>query len=61
MRRIINLNPDDRKVIFEIASLKNKIHPGIIEKDFWVCYILEYLFCDSKFKNYFTFKGGTSL
>ena len=34
---------------------------AIIEKDFWVCLVLDYLFHRSKFKDVFAFKGGTSL
>lgn len=33
----------------------------IIEKDFWVCVVLNYLLNESKFKDYFIFKGGTPL
>lgn len=61
MKRIINMSKEDKKIIFDTASLKMKIHSAIIEKDFWVCYILDYLFHTSKYKDYFTFKGGTSL
>ncbi len=34
---------------------------AIIEKDFWVCYMLDYLFHRSEWKNNIAFKGGTSL
>ena len=34
---------------------------AIIEKDYWVCMILKYLFEDFKYKDYIFFKGGTSL
>lgn len=61
MKRITNMSKEDKRFIFDTTALKMKIHPTIIEKDFWVCYILDYLFNDSKYKNYFTFKGGTSL
>lgn len=37
------------------------MHPSIIEKDFWVCYTLDYLFHRCQWKNSFIFKGGTSL
>ena len=37
------------------------MHHSIIEKDFWICFILDYLFDKSKYKRLFTFKGGTSL
>jgi len=38
-----------------------KVHQAIIEKDFWVCWILDYLFQDSPWKDDLAFKGGTSL
>lgn len=34
---------------------------AIIEKDFWVCFMLDYLFHRSEWKSHITFKGGTSL
>ena len=37
------------------------MHEAIIEKDFWVCLMLDYLFHKCKWKTNFTFKGGTSL
>lgn len=33
----------------------------IVEKDYWVCFVLNYLFTKSEWKDAFTFKGGTSL
>ena len=38
-----------------------KVSRIIIEKDSWVCVVLNYLLNESKFKDYFIFKGGTSL
>ena len=38
-----------------------QVREAIIEKDFWVCWILDYLFHDSPWKNSLAFKGGTSL
>ena len=40
---------------------KINIHEAIIEKDFWVCLTLDYLFQRCIYKNRFAFKGGTSL
>lgn len=34
---------------------------AIIEKDFWVCWTLNYLFCNSAWREHLAFKGGTSL
>ena len=61
MKRIVEMSKEDKRFIFDTTALKMKIHPAIIEKDFWVCYILDFLFNYSKYKDYFTFKGGTSL
>ena len=55
------MSKEDKRFIFDTTAMNMKIHPSIIEKDFWICYILDFLFNDSKFKDYFTFKGGTSL
>jgi len=38
-----------------------KMPPAIIEKDFWVCYMLDYLFHRCMWRNHIVFKGGTSL
>ena len=37
------------------------VSEAIIEKDFWVCYILDYLFHRCEWKDNLAFKGGTSL
>lgn len=51
----------DRKDLFETYSFKYGIAGEIVEKDFWVTIMLDYLFNKSEFKDVFTFKGGTSL
>lgn len=47
--------------IFRNASLKMGINEVVIEKDYWVSFVLNYLFSKSKYKDKFVFKGGTSL
>jgi hypothetical protein len=37
------------------------IHPGLVEKDFWVCWTLKRLFSVSEFESRLLFKGGTTL
>ncbi len=37
------------------------MNEAIVEKDFWVCLTLDYLFHRNQWKSAFTFKGGTSL
>lgn len=61
MKNIIKLSRNDRIVLFtQTADIKG-MNPSIIEKDFWVCFMLDHLFNDNKYKNLFVFKGGTSL
>ncbi len=61
MYEFAKLNHDDKEFVFNYVSIKKGIHKAIIEKDFWVCLILDYLFNKSKYKDAFVFKGGTSL
>jgi len=51
----------ERESLFINTAAKMGIDPAIVEKDFWVCLTLDYLFHDSKWKDAFVFKGGTSL
>jgi hypothetical protein len=37
------------------------MNPVIVEKDFWVCWILKRLFADPRLKDQIIFKGGTTL
>jgi hypothetical protein len=61
MYRLAKLKDEERKLIFRNTANKMKVNEAIIEKDFWVVLVLDYLFSQSKFKKAFTFKGGTSL
>ncbi|MFI3326649.1 MAG: nucleotidyl transferase AbiEii/AbiGii toxin family protein [Clostridia bacterium] len=61
MRNIAKLNESDRKALFQNTAAKMGLTDAIIEKDFWVCFMLDYLFNCSKWKNHIAFKGGTSL
>jgi len=51
----------DRGELFRAAAQAMRVHEAIVEKDFWVCWILDYLFQDCPWKNRMAFKGGTSL
>lgn len=55
------MNKSDRDFVFNKTAINKGITKEIIEKDFWVCLMLDYLFTKSKYKNILTFKGGTSL
>ncbi len=51
----------ERKVLIEEITLKTGIDEAKIEKDFWMCLVMRYLFQDSPWKERMIFKGGTSL
>ena len=61
MRNVSLLSKEDREVLFSRTAEKMKMHPSIVEKDFWVCFMLDHLFHDCIYKDAFVFKGGTSL
>ena len=61
MINIVKLPKNDRTVLFSNTASKMGLNPIVVEKDYWVCYTLDYLFHRSKYKNAFIFKGGTSL
>lgn len=61
MIKIAKENIFEREILFREASLKSNISDVIIEKDFWVCFILDHLFNYSRYKDNIFFKGGTSL
>ena len=61
MRNIARIAAEDREALFHNTAEAMKMTDAIIEKDFWVCYMLDYLFHRLEWKNHIAFKGGTSL
>ena len=55
------ISRDDLRTIFRNTARKMNVQEAIVEKDYWVCFVLNYLFSISKWKEAFAFKGGTSL
>jgi hypothetical protein len=51
----------DRRDLFSESASKLGMSPVIVEKDFWVCWILKRLFADPQLKDQMVFKGGTTL
>jgi len=51
----------DKRAYFEMAAANLNVMPQLIEKDFWVCWILKILFSLEGIGAHLTFKGGTSL
>ena len=61
MRKIATINKNDRSALFRNTADKTGMTAAVIEKDFWVCWMLDYLFHSCKWKEHIAFKGGTSL
>ena len=56
----LGLPSEERRLYIEQAAIKSNISPVVLEKDFWVCWLLGILF-KSEFADSLIFKGGTSL
>jgi len=61
MREVAKLSDSARQELFRNTADKMGLPDAIIEKDFWVCFTLDYLFRRSQWKDLISFKGGTSL
>lgn len=61
MRNIAIVEAKEREAIFRNTAAKMGISEAVVEKDFWVCYMLDYLFHRCAWKDKLAFKGGTSL
>ena len=61
MRKIAVIEAKEREALFRNTAGKMGISEAVIEKDFRVCYILDYLFHRCTWRNRLAFKGGTSL
>lgn len=56
----LSLPHEERRLYFAQAAARKNLSPVILEKDFWVCWLLGILF-RSEFASSLVFKGGTSL
>ncbi|HMD86577.1 MAG TPA: nucleotidyl transferase AbiEii/AbiGii toxin family protein [Terriglobia bacterium] len=61
MDKIAMRPASDRRDLFSESASKLGMNPVIVEKDFWVCWILKRLFADPRLKEQIIFKGGTTL
>jgi hypothetical protein len=61
MLEVARLPDVGRRDLFRATAQSMQVHEAIIEKDFWVCWVLDYLFGESEWNKVLAFKGGTSL
>ena len=61
MNRIARMTADERAEVFAETADRKGLPEAIIEKDFWVCWVLKQLFSIEALSGRLLFKGGTSL
>ncbi|MHB1454599.1 MAG: nucleotidyl transferase AbiEii/AbiGii toxin family protein [Saccharofermentanales bacterium] len=61
MNKIANIDRREREDLLLATAHDMKLPEGMVEKDFWVCWTLDYLFHKSPWTQQLAFKGGTSL
>ncbi|MES2356061.1 MAG: nucleotidyl transferase AbiEii/AbiGii toxin family protein [Pseudomonadota bacterium] len=60
-QQFLSMTPQRRALTFEQAAIRRAVDSVIIEKDFWVCWLLGMLFSQHTLAPHVVFKGGTSL
>ncbi len=61
MLKVVTMDAAERAALIELGASEMGLPEAIVEKDLWVCYLLDHLFHRSEFKDSVIFKGGTSL
>jgi len=61
MKEFVNMSDERRHLICSQTGAHLNLADVAVEKDFWVCWILDKLFRLPIWGNHLTFKGGTSL
>lgn len=61
MNRIARMAAAERAQIFAETAARKALAEAIVEKDFWVCWVLMQLFSIEALSGRLLFKGGTSL
>lgn len=61
MDKVAALTAAQRGELFRQSAARRGLREAIVEKDFWVCWVLKKLFSDPLLKRRLVFKGGTSL
>ena len=61
MNGIARMSAEERAEVFAETADRKTLPEALVEKDFWVCWVLKQLFSDEAFSDRLLFKGGTSL
>ena len=61
MYKVAHLSQKDRSDLFAETANAMRTTPAIVEKDFWVVWVLSRVFANAELAKILKFKGGTSL
>ena len=61
MDRVALFTAAQRRELFQETAARLGMSPAVVEKDFWVCWVLKQLFSKRDLKDRMVFKGGTTL
>lgn len=61
MNRFLALPDSEKSAVFRAVGESMGIPAGYVEKDFWVCWMLDVLFSSPDLSPHLVFRGGTSL
>ena len=61
MERVARLSARERSELFLETATEKSTTPFVVEKDYWVTWVLSRLFQEPQLAQLLTFKGGTSL
>ena len=61
MDKVALLTAAERSELFRESAARRGMNPAVVEKDFWVCWVLKHLFAEPGLNERMVFKGGTSL
>lgn len=61
MEKFIKLSDQERKNVIQKSAFDLGLRFDVVEKDIWVCWVLDKLFSSKEFEGRLVFKGGTCL
>jgi len=61
MDKVAALKLEERRQLFQETAARRGMSPAVVEKDFWVCWILKQIYSNPQLQSHIVFKGGTSL
>jgi hypothetical protein len=61
MDKVAQFAVNQRRELFQETAARLGMSPAVVEKDFWVCWVLKQLFSEPGLKGRMVFKGGTTL